>query len=261
MTAPRRGSADLRLWDRGGRWLVPIVALVLWQMVYARVGEPGLASPSTSVRAVGDHLDAWLPDLGVTLWTLAVSFALAAVIGVLAGFLLGLSRFWFEVCAPLLLIAYAIPKIVLYPIVLTALGLTPQARIVFAVMHGVFPIMLLTATATVNVPEIHTRVARAYRLGFRRRLWMIVLPAIAPTVVASLRIGFGACFLGLVLAEMFAAYDGLGSRLSKYISTSNTPSLLGIVLLISTVAFVATFAIYHWEERRAMRLGRPRVEV
>jgi NitT/TauT family transport system permease protein len=249
-----RRIAGLSLWDRGGRWMVPVIGLALWQIAYAGVGEPGLASPAASVRAIFDDLDAWLPDLGVTLWTLAVSFVISAIVGVLVGFLLGLSRFWYSVSEPLLIIAYSLPKIVLYPIVLTALGLTPQARIVFSALHGVFPIMLMTATATANVPEIRTRVARAYGLGFSRRLRMVVLPSIASTVVASLRIGFGACFLGLVLAEMFAAYNGLGFRLSKYISTSNTPPLLGVVLLITGIAFVVTFAIYHWEERRNVRL-------
>jgi NitT/TauT family transport system permease protein len=250
-----RQVADWAMWRHGGRWLVPLVILLLWQALHEVVTSADVASPGQTAAALGGNLDLWWPDLLVTVQSLATSFAIAAAIGIVGGFLLGLSGFWYRVVSPLLLIAYAVPKIVLYPILLMALGLTPEARIAFSVLHGVFPIMLLTATATTTVPRIHLRVADAYRLSLFQRMRLVVLPAIAPSVVAALRIGFGACFLGLVLAEMFAAYDGLGYRITKYAVDSNTERLLALVLLIALLAFLVTYSIYLWEERRARRLG------
>jgi NitT/TauT family transport system permease protein len=254
-TGASRQVADWALWRHGGRWLVPLAIVLLWQALHMLLTSADVASPGQSAGALADNFSLWWPDLLVTVQGLALSFALATIIGVTVGFLLGLSRFWYQVVSPLLLVAYAIPKIVLYPILLTALGLTLEAQVAFSVLHGVFPIMLLTATATTTVPRIHLRVADAYGLSLQQRLRLVVLPAIAPSVVAALRIGFGACFLGLILAEMFAAYDGLGYRITKYAADGNTERLLALVLLVALLAFLVTYSIYLWEERRARRLG------
>jgi NitT/TauT family transport system permease protein len=246
--------------DNGGRalvWLiVPCVAVVAWQSLYMVVGQPALASPADTVSMLTENLPRWSGDLRTTVTALLVSFVISVVLGVLLGFLVGLSRFWYGVISPLLLTANAIPKIVLYPIVLSALGVTMPARVTFAVLHGIFPIMVLTSAATTTVPEIYVRVARSFSMSPLGRLRYVVLPAITPSVIASLRIGFGSCFLGLVVAEMFAAYDGIGFRLSTYVSGADTTRLCAIVLLTVLVAFALTGTIYALEERRARRLGQ-----
>ncbi|MFB7087857.1 ABC transporter permease [Streptomyces sp. NPDC056296] len=253
--AGRPGIADRRLWRYGGRWLVPVAILLLWQALHMILGAADVAAPGRTGVVLADYLGEWWPDLIVTVRSLAISFAVAAGIGVVGGFLLGLSEFWYRVVSPLLVVAYAVPKIVLYPVILMALGLSEEARIVFSLIHGVFPIMLLTATATTTIPQIRLRVADSYRLSLAQRLRLVVLPSIAPTVVASLRIGFGACFLGLILAEMFAAYNGLGFLITGYAVDSTTERLLALVLLITLLAFLVTYTIRLWEEGRARRLG------
>lgn len=237
------------------RLVVPILLLAGWQLLYAVIGEPALVSPLTTLRSLQAGWALWMPDFESTLVSMAAAYALAVSVGLGAGFLIGLSGARSDLLVPLLVAASAVPKIVLYPIVLLIFGVTEEGRIFFAWLHGVLPVAIITAQATRTVPSVYLKVARSYRLSFPRRVRHVLIPAVMPHVMVALRMGFGLCFLGLVLAEMFAAYDGLGFRLVKYMGFNQTPRVLALALVISLLAFSGTAVLLAWEERRERRLG------
>jgi NitT/TauT family transport system permease protein len=247
------GEGGKRAWTL--RVVVPLVLLAGWQLLYTVVGEPALVSPLTTLRSLEANWVLWMPDFESTLVSLAAAYALAVAVGLGSGFLIGLSGARADLMVPLLVTASAVPKIVLYPIVLLIFGVTEEGRIFFAWLHGVLPIAIITAQATRTVPAIYLKLARSYRLSFWRRVRHVLIPAVMPHAMVALRMGFGLCFLGLVLAEMFAAYDGLGFRLVKYMGFNQTPKVLALALVISLLAFLGTAMLLAWEERREGRIG------
>jgi NitT/TauT family transport system permease protein len=237
------------------RLVVPVLLLAGWQLLYLVIGEPALVSPLATLRSLHANSGLWAPDFVSTLISLAAAYALAIAVGFGGGFLIGLSGARADLIVPLLVTASAVPKIVLYPIILLIFGVTEEGRIFFSWLHGVLPIAIITAQATRTVPAIYQKVARSYRLSFWRRVRHVLIPAVMPHAMVALRMGFGLCFLGLVLAEMFAAYDGLGFRLVKYMGFNQTPKVLALALVISMLAFLGTAILLAWEERRERRIG------
>jgi NitT/TauT family transport system permease protein len=237
------------------RLVVPLLLLAGWQLLYAVVGEPALVSPLTTLRSLQANWALWMPDFQSTLVSLGVAYALAITVGFGAGFLIGLSGARADLVVPLLVTASAVPKIVLYPIILLIFGVTEEGRIFFSWLHGVLPVAIITAQATRTVPTVYLKVARSYRLSFWRRVRHVLIPTVMPHVMVAMRMGFGLCFLGLVLAEMFAAYDGLGFRLVKYMGFNQMAKVLALALVISLLAFSGTAVLLAWEERRERRLG------
>ncbi len=243
-------------WYTVGRYMVPVLIILLWEWIYLLVGEPAMASPWQSVADLGKNTMNWMQDTGNSLLTLIVSFMIAAIAGVILGFLIGLSALWTKTLSPLLLGLYSIPKVTLYPIFLLMFGLTIQGRIAFSVFHGIFPIMIICMEATRTVPEIYLKLARSYRMSFMQKTKQILIPAIMPQLVVGLRMGFSLCFLGLILAEMFASYEGLGHRLVHYMSLNQPSSILAIIIIIVFVAFFFTFLFLLWQERNELRIGK-----
>jgi NitT/TauT family transport system permease protein len=237
--------------------LFPLALLALWQVLAVVLGDFFVASPLASLSALLEGVgDGWLgADAGVTLVALAYGYLLAVVLGVVIGFLLGLSRFASAVFEPIVVALYALPKVALYPIFLFVFGLGIASQAWFAMFFGVFPIIIFTMSGTRNVSEVMFKVGRSLRLSRLQLFRTIVFPAILPSLVAGLRIGFGVTFLGVVLSQMFAARSGLGYVLVQSVSLHDMPRLYGLVLLLTLFAFVVNGAFLLWE-RRLMR-NRP----
>lgn len=243
------------------RYALVLVLIGLWQLVHLATGDRAVASPAQAGGALLDNLDNWAPDVLETLSALAVAFAIVAVFGVAIGVSLGMSDFWTRTLNPLILVAYSIPKVTLYPIFLLVFGLTMQGRIAFAVLHGILPVIIICVEASRNLPDVYVKVARSCRLSLAQKILQVYVPALRSQVVVALRLGFSLCFLGLLLAEMFASYDGLGARLLHYTSLQQSDQILGVVLLVVFIAFLGTFLFLLWQERLEARTGKVSVRI
>ena len=163
------------------------------------------------------------------------------------GFLLGLSRFAYDVFEPIVIALYALPKVALYPLFLFAFGLGISAQAWFAMFFGVFPIIIFTMNGTRHVSEVLFKVARSLRLSRTQLFRYVVFPAILPSLAAGLRLGFGVTFLGVILSQMFAAKSGFGFVLVQSVELHNMPRMYGLVALLTVFAFIVNGAFLLWE--------------
>jgi len=221
--------------------LVLIVALVaIWQALYWWIGDSALASPLATVRYTamlvrGESFEMHLFD---TLRAFAIAFALSVVIGLAVGFWLGFEKLSGDVLEPMIVAAYAIPKVTLYPILLLAFGLGLSAKVVFGAIHGVIPIILFTLAAVRNTKPILIKAGRAQRLSRGQMVRWILFPAAVPEIFTGLRVGFSLTLIGSLLAEMFASQRGLGFLLMNGIGLHNVELIMSVTLLI--VVFAAS---------------------
>jgi NitT/TauT family transport system permease protein len=239
----------------GGHVLVVAALLLGWQTVYAIAGDNVFASPADTASALLSNLPDWWPDLRSTLVVLVISVVVTAVLGVLIGFLLGLSEFLTEVLRPLLLTIYAIPKIAIYPIFLLVFKIGFTTLVLFAVFHGIIPVILLVMEGTRRIPSIQLKLARVYGLSLVQKARHILLPALAPVVAEAVRMGASLTFLGLVVAEMFGSSSGLGNRLVAYLNLNQTENILSVFILISLVGVALSVALTRWERSVQSRSG------
>lgn len=242
---PRRGGKDF-----AGRWgpvLVPIVGLALWALAYLLIGDTAMAAPWQVAPYLVSILPSWTPDILATLRTLAIAFVSAAVVGVLAGFAIGLSKYWTEVFTPIVLALYSIPKITLYPIFLIVFGLSEMGRVVFSAFHGVFPVLIITMEATRKVPGIYLKVARSLDLSFAQVARHILIPHLVPQLVVGMRLCFSLCFLGLIVAELFASFDGLGYRLGQYMTLGAIDAIFALIVVVVVIAVAGHSIFFIWQ--------------
>jgi NitT/TauT family transport system permease protein len=227
------------------RWhgVVLIVALlVLWQVLYAVAGAHALAPPVETVRYLLHLLGtaAFWDSLQETGRAFGVALLLSVVIGLGVGLPVGLNRLATEITEPVLVTAYAIPKITLYPIVLLICGIGLPAKIAFGTIHGVIPIAIFAMNGVRQVNPVMLRTARALRLSGVQTIRNIVLPAALPEIFSGLRIGFSLTLIGTLLGEMFGSQKGLGYLLMTAIGLQNIDMIMAVTLLL--VLFAATLS-------------------
>lgn len=211
---------------------------VAWQLAYFVVGDVALRSPLQTLTFTVKMLqtDSFWENLVNTLQAFAAALVIAVVLGLAIGFALGLHRLSAEAMEPMLVAAYSIPKITLYPILLLTFGLGMSAKIAFGAIHGIIPVALFTLNAVRGIRPILLKTGRVLKLNPPSMVRSILFPAAVPEIFTGLRVGFSLTLIGTVLGEMFAAQHGLGYMLMNAISLYNIDVIMSVTFLLVVFA-------------------------
>jgi NitT/TauT family transport system permease protein len=228
-----------------------LVVLCLWQGLFEFVGPAALAPPLTTTENAWSMLasaDFW-PNVASTFRALGIALVVETVAGLALGALFGLNRLLGEVVEPVIMAFYAVPKIVFYPVVLMMCGIGLTSVVVFAVMHGILPVLLFTMHAVRAIRPIYLRTGRVLRLSTVQTIWRIALPAAVPEVFTGLRIGFAATMLGVLLSEMFGSKNGIGFLLMNAIGLNQVNTIMALTFLLAGFAAVVNLALLAVDRR------------
>jgi NitT/TauT family transport system permease protein len=228
-----------------------LVMLAAWQGLAYIVGPDGLAAPATTARtllAMFGTANFW-NNLAATgeAFLFAVMISLAG--GLLLGLVIGLNRFATELLGPIINTLYTVPKITLYPVVLLICGLGMSAKITFGVLHGFFPVTLLTISGVRSIKPVHLKAARALRLSRLQTLRRIVLPAALPEIFTGCRLGIALALLGTLIGEFFSSDRGIGYALTQYVSRNDVPSITALTVLLFAIASLGGLGLLALDHR------------
>ncbi len=145
-----------------------------------------------------------------SLFRVTWGFALAVVVGVPGGLLLGWFRPAEQAFNPLIQVLRPISPIAWIPIAILWFGVSDAAPIFLIFLASLFPIAVSTMAAVKNVQSVHLRAARNFGLTPVQLFRRVILPATIPQIITSLRIALGIAWLVVVAAEMIAVNSGLG---------------------------------------------------
>jgi nitrate/nitrite transport system permease protein len=223
---PARRKVDVRrhLRDLGGTVLPPLAALVLllglWQVLSS---SPGASlPPPTQIFTdsyeliVNPFFDNGGTDKGLGLHVLAslsrvaIGYAIAAVIGIFLGTLVGSSQMFMRAVDPIFQVLRTVPPLAWLPISLAAFRDGQPSAIFVIFITSVWPIIINTATGIRNIPDDYRNVARVINLNPLEYFVKIMVPAAAPYIFTGLRIGIGLSWLAIVAAEMLIGGVGIG---------------------------------------------------
>jgi ABC-type nitrate/sulfonate/bicarbonate transport system permease component len=228
-----------------------VVILLAWELV-ARAGwvDPlFVPAPSAVFAGFGTIWSAALGGLGDTLGKTAIAYALSAVLGVGGGILLGSMRRVRDVVSPFVTALYGMPKILVLPWIVLLLGFGAASAIFYGTLHGFFPILVLVTGAVRDVDPTLVTVARAYGARRTHLYAKVILPAIVPSVVASLRLGIVFCLLGVLIVEMFAGVRGMGYLMGALANGFRAPELFAATALVSAASIAIVLGLDALNER------------
>jgi NitT/TauT family transport system permease protein len=217
-----------------------LVVALLWEITaYLGVFPRKLFPPLEDVAATLVRLTAngILPHHVLdTLLRLAAGFALAAVVGVAVGILMGRSRRAEDMVLPLISIGAPIPGIAYAPLFLLWFGLGNKSTVLLVGFVSAFPIVFNTWTGVKAVKEIWVRSAQAMGADDKRLFRHVILPGALPYVLTGLRLGLAQAWRILVGVEMLAAVPwGLGWMIFGAREFLNTDVMLAGVMVIGAI--------------------------
>jgi len=225
--------------------------LVLWQLVCSvfSIADYIFPSPLTIVHALAEFAGPIGEAAWKTFWVTMLGFAIAIVVGVLLGFLVGSSRLAYAALYPLLIGFNAVPKAAIVPILIVWFGIGVGPGILTAFLISFFPITVNIATGLATLePELED-VLRV--LGAKR--WDVLvkvgLPRSMPYFYGSLKIAITLAFVGTVLAEMTAGDSGIGYLMQTAGSQQRMPLAFAGLVVIGAMA-MAMYELFSLVEKR-----------
>ena len=206
---------------RRGRWMRPVLGLVLpvgvavlWEFIVRAGWASGRLVPPPSV-IIQTFLD--LAQAGelqrhvlVTSGRVAAGFGIGVVAGTLVGAICGYSALLRRLLDPTLQALRAIPSIAWVPLFVLWFGIFEGSKITLIAVGVFFPVYLGVMGAIMSVDRKLVEVGRAFRLSDTAMVRRILLPAVLPAYVYSLRSGLGLGWMFVVAAELLGASEGLG---------------------------------------------------
>ncbi|WP_194722429.1 ABC transporter permease [Noviherbaspirillum malthae] len=232
-------------------WILLIAILILWQVICSAFSVSEFIFPSP--YAIGQSMVEFAGPIAghalSTFWVTMAGFAIAVVVGVVLGFVIGSSPVMYAAFYPLMTAFNALPKAAFVPILVVWFGIGAGPAILTAFLISFFPIMVNIATGLATLePELEDvlRVLGAKRMDV---LLKVGLPRSMPYFFASLKVAITLAFVGSTVSEMNAANEGIGYLLVSAGSSMKMPLAFAGLVVIGAMA-MAMYELFAIIEKR-----------
>ena len=253
---PARRAPFVRRLSRVGHWfthdvlpptLTILLLLVVWQITTSSPTS-SLPSPSKVLSEsweiiaaplkVGKGLDQGLFwHILASLIRVAEGFAIAAVVGVAFGVLLGQSQLAMRGLDPIFQVLRTVPPLAWLPLSLAAFRDGQPSAIFVIFITSVWPILINTSVGVRNIPQDYRNVAQVLQLKPLEYFLKIMMPAIVPHMFTGLRIGVGLSWLAIVAAEMLIGGVGIGFFIWDAWNSSRISDIIVALIYVGIVGF------------------------
>ncbi len=239
------------------RWAITLASvafmLILWEIFGRRINPVFGSYPSAIAVAF------W--DLAVTgqLWSalyeslrpFLLGYALAIVVGVPLGLLVGGFRAAEAALGIYVTAGYAMPLVALVPLLILWLGLGFAVKVAVVFLMALFPICINTWLGVVAVPKTLIEVGKSFVAPNIVILRRIVLPATLPYIMAGIRLAVGRAVVAMVIAEFFTTISGLGAVIINSANNFDTATMFVPIIILMVMAIGLNWLIGFVERKVA----------
>lgn len=194
-------------------------------------------------------------DLYISCYRIFMGFLYAVIIGVILGILVGCFSGIEAFIQPVTEFIRYLPVPAFVPLIMVWFGIGEEAKIAVIFLGTLFQLIPMVADDVKAVPEDF--INAAYTLGASRWevLCKVIIPAMLPKLMDTLRMMMGWAWTYLVVAELVAANSGLGYSILKAERYLKTDVMFTNILVIGLLGLIIdrTFGfiskrVFSWAE-------------
>ncbi|MFG1239471.1 ABC transporter permease [Xanthobacter autotrophicus DSM 597] len=254
-------QSDISGWRRWGYMAIgPLALFLIWYGVFAAglVTPKLLPSPVRTLQAIWENMGAGLgQDFLYTLERTLHAFALAALLGVPLGIVVGASEKVYRSIEFLIDFFRSTPATAMFPLFMIIFGLGDFSKISVAAFAAFLVILFNVAYGVMHARPTRVLAARVMGASRLRVFKDVMFYESLPQTFIGLRTGVSMALVVIVVAEMFIGSDnGLGKRIIDSQITFDLPQLYGTILVSGilgyglNLVFLATEKLLvHWSGR------------
>ena len=231
------------------RWpgfLLIAILLGAWEIASARDWIDAVTFPRVSAifsawtRAVWTSGDL-TRQLAPSLARIFAGFALAVLVAVPLGLLMGSVRMAYRLLEPITEFIRPIPSSAYIPVAILLLGIGDQMKIAVVFLACCFPILLNTYGGVRGVDSVLVDTGRTFGLSKLAIARRIVLPAAMPSILTGMRISLGIALIVAVVAEMISGNSGVGYYILDMQRVFRVPEMFAGIFTLGLLGFAINF--------------------
>ena len=180
-----------------------------------------------------------MADLGATLIRMFAGYAMAAVVGVTAGLLMGASLRIYDASVTVVDFFRSIPVTSLYPVFVLILGVADASKVGMVFFSSAFIVALQSAYGVSRANRVRREMARLYGASRTQRFRWVIAPEALPQIMIGLRVALSYALIVEIVCEMFmGSKTGLGQRLTDAFTIYAIPEMYALILVCGLMGFI-----------------------
>jgi len=236
-----------------------VVFVAAWSLATfgGYVQKTFLADPLTMLKSGWTLLTemGFLGDIGMTVWRVVGGFAIAALLALPLGVLMGAYKPVEAFFEPFISFARYLPASAFIPLLILWAGIGEAQKLAVIFIGSFFNLVLMIAVAVGNTRR--DLVEAAYTLGVRDRglIRRVLIPGAAPEIAEILRMVLGWAWTYVIVAELIGASSGIGHMITDSQALLATDQIIfgiiviGVIGLASDLLFkAANRALFPWAQ-------------
>lgn len=227
--------------------------LALWELLTKLFDiSPLVLAPPSQIAVAFRELSAdgvlW-GHIRTSVGQFVVGFAIAGVLGILIGLLMGQFRYFRYATEPWVLALYATPSIGLAPLFIIWLGFGFTAKAFIVALMVFFPVAINTLAGVEGLAREWKDVAGSFKANAFEQFFKVSLPGSLPFIFAGLRLGVGRGLVGIVVADFFGAQQGLGFLILQGAQRFRTTDVFVGTLVLAGLGVLFTTLLTYSERK------------
>jgi NitT/TauT family transport system permease protein len=237
--------------------------LLLWQVAAGQprqgavldelfVGKPSLIWQQMLTWAFDGTLasNAW-----VTLQEAVFGFVFGSVTGIVIGLIFGATHVGRTVFAPLIFVAYSVPRLALAPLFILWFGIGMESKVALVTVIVFFYVFFNAYEGARQVDEALTAVCRMMKASPFQILAKVTLPSALMWVAVGLKVSLPHAFGGAIVGEIIAGRMGLGVLMSRSSHALDANGLFSAAIVTAVLVVVLNALVartiglgQHWRQ-------------
>jgi len=177
-------------------------------------------------------------DVLLTLEGWGIGLALATLIAVPSGILIGSSRLGYRMLRVPIEFLRPIPSVALIPLAVLVFGTRLQNKLFLVAFACLWPLLFQAIYGVQDVDPVAVDTARAFGFGRFSRLLLVVLPSAAPYIATGLRIASSVALILAVTSELVVGVPGLGRTINVAASGGDFPLMYALIAVAGLLGLV-----------------------
>jgi NitT/TauT family transport system permease protein len=232
--------------------------IAFWALAAAFAQSRLLPGPLTIGAAIlADIRSGELPfEMACTLARVISSFAIAMLLGTIAGYAMGRSKAVDRYADPWLIVLLNMPALVTIIFAYIWIGLNETAAILAVAMNKLPNVIVVMREGARALDPEFDEMAKAFQFTWFSRIRNVVIPQLAPYLAASSRSGLSIVWKIVLVVELLGRPNGVGFVLGSAFSLFDMAKILSYAISFIVLMLVIESFLVQPLERRAIRWRR-----
>ena len=188
-------------------------------------------------------------QIGVTLWVYVRGLALATVVAIILGILMGTYKVVFDCFKVIVEFLRPVPSVAMIPLAILFFGLGATMRISVITYAAFWPLLINTIYGVRAIDPQALDVARNFGITGYEALWRVTLPSALASIATGFRVSATIALVVTITTELIAGNSGIGFFISQMEQANRLPPMYAAIVLTGILGYLLNVFYFTLEHK------------